>query len=124
MKTLDINKIQTLMVNGDGNVKMPFKLTGEFFRLLRVFSILEGVCKELDPNFNYFDVLQNYVSDILFDQEFIIYKTQADFNTLVGASASSTELNSVTVDAASGFKNVNYALVMNAILIVMMLFKG
>ena len=80
MKTLDFTQIAPTNTT---NVKMPFILTGEFFRLIRVFGVLEGLCKELDPNFNYFDVLQNYASDIFMDQDFIIYKTRADFGSLV-----------------------------------------
>lgn len=81
LRTLNIIEISKLM--NSSNVKMPFKLTGTFFRLVRVFGILEGVCKELDPNFTYTDVLQEFSTDVMFDREFLIYKTSTDIASIL-----------------------------------------
>lgn len=101
IRTLDINEITQLTkitdtegsvqsnsktVNknkNNNNPKMPFKLTGEFFRLVRVFGILEGVCKELDPDFNYTDVLSDFSSEMMWDSDFILYKSTNDLNVLI-----------------------------------------
>lgn len=81
LRTLNIKELSNLM--NSSNVKMPFKLTGNFFRLVRVFGILEGVCKELDPAFNYTDVLQEFSTDVMFDREFIVYKTSTDIASML-----------------------------------------
>jgi ubiquinone biosynthesis protein len=82
IKTLNLNELKPLAVQAK-NVKIPFKLTGDFFRLVRVFGILEGLCKELDPEFNYTDVLETFSTEILFDTDFMMYKTNKDLSTIM-----------------------------------------
>lgn len=129
MKTLDINKINPANISasmgstdGSMNNRMPFKLTGNFFRLLRVFGALEGLCKELDPKFNYFDVLQNYVSDILFDQDFIVYKTRADFISLVQSNNIQQPPLDKSTNQSSNSK-VNLIVGMNFVLLMLVFIK-
>ena len=76
MKTLDISVFKVFKDERN----MPFKPTGNVFKLIRVFGIIEGLCKNLDPDFNYFTVLQNYITYFLLDEEFLLYKSRSDIN--------------------------------------------
>jgi predicted unusual protein kinase regulating ubiquinone biosynthesis (AarF/ABC1/UbiB family) len=79
MRTIDINVFREQAAE---NFELPLKLNGKIFRLLRVYGILEGICKELDPDFNYFDLLDNYMTSLILDEDFIIRKVQRDFGYL------------------------------------------
>jgi len=45
----------------------PFLISSKFVLLLRGISILEGVCKKLDPNFNFRKTLDPYINDFIVD---------------------------------------------------------
>lgn len=75
MKTIDISRLS----NSHGpNIKLPLKLTDDVFRLVRVYGIMEGTCKLLDDDFNYFDVLSSFLVDMFGDEEFMRYKISVD----------------------------------------------
>lgn len=59
---------------------LPFKLDTELFFLFRSFSILEGVCKEIDPKFNYTTLMTNLFLDII-DLDTILEKGQSDMES-------------------------------------------
>ena len=59
---------------------LPFKLDTELFFLFRSFSILEGVCKEIDPKFNYTSLMTNLFLDII-DLDTILEKGQSDMES-------------------------------------------
>lgn len=81
LKTIDIS--QFAIIQQGPQVKLPLKLTEKVFKLIRVYGILEGTCKELDPKFNYFDLLPSYMTDIFFDEDFILYKASSDLQSLM-----------------------------------------
>lgn len=81
MRTIDINTFKTSGLAADGAI--PIRVSNTIVRIVRVFGTLEGTCKELDPNFNYFDLLETYVDSVLIDDEFLMYKISADTNTLL-----------------------------------------
>lgn len=76
MKTIDIRVFQGLETKND---KLPLHLNGKIIRIIRVYGILEGVCKELDPTFNYFQLIDDKISDLALDADFLRYKIQKDF---------------------------------------------
>lgn len=82
LQTIDISKLSK--THGP-TVKLPLKFTDKVFRLVRVYGALEGACKELDKNFNYFDLLSNYIGDIFMDEEFIRFKVVADTSSLLNS---------------------------------------
>lgn len=55
----------------------PLKVSGSFFYLVRSFSIIEGVCKTLDPSYNTNDLIMRYIdeSDIMEDMFMETLKT-------------------------------------------------
>jgi predicted unusual protein kinase regulating ubiquinone biosynthesis (AarF/ABC1/UbiB family) len=83
IKTIDI-KVFT-MSDKEVFKSLPVKLDGVIFRLIRVFGLIEGICKDLDPNFNYNTVFMKYVDTLVMDQDFIDYKIRSDLRSILGA---------------------------------------
>lgn len=75
MRTIDIRVFDGLHTPSD---KLPIHLNGKIIRILRVYGILEGICKELDPTFNYFQLLDDKVMDLALDADFLDYKVRKD----------------------------------------------
>ena len=79
MRTLDVKVFMGLVKE---NEKLPIHLSGKIIRILRVYGILEGICKELDPTFNYFTLLDEGSIDLVFDAKFIDYKVKKDLGLM------------------------------------------
>lgn len=77
MRTIDIKVFEGLQKS---NEPLPLHLSGKIIRIIRVYGILEGVCKELDPTFNYFKLLDDKVIDLVLDANFIDYKVRKDID--------------------------------------------
>lgn len=78
MKTIDINTFKSGTMMANGNVKIPMRINNTIIRIIRIFGMVEGTCKELDPSFNYFDLLETYIDAIFFDDDFLLYKISTD----------------------------------------------
>lgn len=81
IKTIDVKVFQ--MSDKEVFQQLPVKFDGTIFRLIRVFGIIEGICKDLDPNFNYNTVFVKYIDMLLMDNEFLDYKIRSDIKTLM-----------------------------------------
>lgn len=79
MRTIDIKVFEGLHTPSD---QLPIHLNGKIIRILRVYGILEGICKELDPTFNYFKLLDDKVMDLALDATFLDYKIRKDMSML------------------------------------------
>jgi hypothetical protein len=44
--------------------------------------MLEGICKELDPQFNYFTLVDDKAMDLLLDVNFLDYKARKDMASM------------------------------------------
>tara|TARA_B100001559_G_scaffold311454_1_gene307981 strand:+ start:2484 stop:4025 length:1542 start_codon:yes stop_codon:yes gene_type:complete len=70
-----LNYLETLdggvIVNDDFAAQLaqekPFTVPSSFIYLAKSFSIIEGICKELDPDFNYFTYLEPMIQDEIED---------------------------------------------------------
>ena len=82
MKTIDINTFRTSNLMEGGNVKIPMRINNTIMRIIRIFGMVEGTCKQLDPTFNYFDLLESYIDSIFMDDEFLLYKINTDIGLL------------------------------------------
>ena len=80
IKTLDIDIIYN---SHNPDVKLPLVLNDKIFRLIRVFSILEGVCKKLSKDFSYLDLLDEYTAMIFMDVDFLVFKASRDIGTVM-----------------------------------------
>jgi predicted unusual protein kinase regulating ubiquinone biosynthesis (AarF/ABC1/UbiB family) len=81
IKTIDVKVFN--MSDKEVFQKLPVKFDGVIFRLIRVFGIIEGICKDLDPSFNYNTVFVKYLDMLLLDNEFIDYKIRSDIKSLI-----------------------------------------
>lgn len=79
MKTINVKVFSDLQKSND---KLPLHLTGKIIRIIRAYGILEGVCKELDANFNYFQLIDDKIADLAFDSQFLDYKVRKDIDAL------------------------------------------
>jgi predicted unusual protein kinase regulating ubiquinone biosynthesis (AarF/ABC1/UbiB family) len=80
LETLDFNSLKTSLLQqqlqGGGDVNI--RVNPDFLSLFRVFSLLDGTCAKLDPNFNYIEVLRPYTTTMLRDVEFMRLRAQKD----------------------------------------------
>jgi predicted unusual protein kinase regulating ubiquinone biosynthesis (AarF/ABC1/UbiB family) len=79
METIDYRTLQKLY---KPNAELPVKLEGKVLRIVKAFGTLEGLCKELDPDFNYFQLLDAYISVAALDEDFLVYKIDQDVKRL------------------------------------------
>ncbi|KAG2424984.1 hypothetical protein HXX76_014142 [Chlamydomonas incerta] len=82
VRTLDIGVFSEVV--GTSNTRLPLVYSGRIFRVLRVFGTLEGMCKELDPAFNYFTLLDTMASSLVLDEEFLMHKVTKDLKRVLG----------------------------------------
>ena len=79
LETIDYKRLAEMY---DPNASVPIKLEGKLLRIIKVFGLLEGICKELDPDFNYFQLMDVYVSETLLDEDFLVFKISQDMKRL------------------------------------------
>ncbi len=76
MKKVDVQVLVETMNNGSMRGDLAIKFAPIVFRVIRVFSLLEGICKDLDPEFNYDKVFAKYMQ--VMDSEYVGYKVNSD----------------------------------------------
>lgn len=85
MKTIDItiftNELKSL--DKDTIISIPIKLDSVVFRIIRSFGLIEGICKELDEEFNYIPLFYKYSRVLSQDAEFIDYKVRNDIKIIL-----------------------------------------
>ena len=69
IETLDVNNFKLEYLDVFDTSELNFMLSSKFVMLLRGITILEGVCKELDPSFKYSRNLDKYIKKIVFNIE-------------------------------------------------------
>lgn len=82
LKSIDINVLKTEIMNNHSIEMLPVKFDEIIFRIVRVFGLIEGICKDIDPDFNYTSVFNSYFDDIVLDSEFIDYKVRSDIKKM------------------------------------------
>ena len=79
MRTVDVTVFKSLITNDkETYTKLPVKFDAIIFRIIRVFGLVEGICKDLDPTFTYTKVFSKYTETLFTDPEFIEYKIKSD----------------------------------------------
>jgi predicted unusual protein kinase regulating ubiquinone biosynthesis (AarF/ABC1/UbiB family) len=80
LESQDFNTLKTALlqqqVQGGGDVNI--RVNPDFLSLFRVFSLLDGTCAKLDPNFNYIEVLRPFTTTMFRDTEFMRVRAQKD----------------------------------------------
>ena len=82
VENLDIQDFKVGFIEKIKPTSMPFLISSKLLVLLRGLGLLEGVCKKLDPEFNYKKILDPYISDYLVDVNYIEDRVKSDFNTI------------------------------------------
>jgi predicted unusual protein kinase regulating ubiquinone biosynthesis (AarF/ABC1/UbiB family) len=82
LETLDIKTLQSSIRNQElfsANTDISkLKVDPDFLALFRVFSLLDGTCSQLDPEFNYIDSLAPFTQDLFSDMTFFDYRIKTD----------------------------------------------
>jgi len=83
LENLDTNRlVMNLMIDPEVDVnRLPFRLDDKLFFLFRSMAVLEGVCKNVDPGFNYQYVIANMLFEFM-DSDTIVRKVAQDLNNL------------------------------------------
>lgn len=58
--------------------KVPVELDTTTLTILRTYSLLEGLCKELDPKFSYQSIITKNIEMLFLDLEYIMYRIEKD----------------------------------------------
>lgn len=58
--------------------KVPVELDSTTLVILRTYSLLEGLCKELDPQFSYQKILTKNIEMLFLDLDYILYRVEKD----------------------------------------------
>lgn len=82
IEKMDINDFKISYIDKIDKSNMPFLISSKFLLLMRGISILEGLCKQLDANFNYKKPLDNYISDYLINIRYLESKAMSDISAI------------------------------------------
>jgi predicted unusual protein kinase regulating ubiquinone biosynthesis (AarF/ABC1/UbiB family) len=81
----NINEFQMSVVNQGIELDLPFKINPKLIMVFRSLSLLEGICKNLDPDFNYFSVFDRIMGDVFLDMDYLDHRARKDiFSFLEG----------------------------------------
>lgn len=98
IETLDVDNFKIEYLDVFDTSELNFMLSSKFVMLLRGITILEGVCKDLDPTFKYSRNLDAYINKIVFNIENLEKKIGSDMGKFIQAKNNSRKLsNSVTL---------------------------
>jgi predicted unusual protein kinase regulating ubiquinone biosynthesis (AarF/ABC1/UbiB family) len=75
---LNINDFRVSYIDKIDLDETQFLISSKYLLLLRGIAILEGVCRNLNPNFNYRDVLDPFISEFTFDLQYLEKKGTRD----------------------------------------------
>lgn len=82
-ETVDFKEFQLSMINSDfDDMELPFKINSKLIMVFRSMSLLEGICKDLDPDFSYFKVINMLVGDVFLDMDYIDHRARKDLFSL------------------------------------------
>lgn len=100
LDTLDVKdlSISNLDLSTLGS-RVPIQLDPITLRIFRSVTILEGLCKQLDPDFSYKNVLSSNIESMMLDNDYIVYRINRDLGTLMGRSQPSALESVDGVDA-------------------------
>lgn len=105
LETLDFSTLrsaiagQEILSSFQSSARQKVNLDQNFLSLFRVFSLLDGTCSLLDPNFNYFRALAPFSETILRDPDFVQNRIVRDMQKLqnYGTIAQRTDENILRV---------------------------
>lgn len=99
LETLDFQQVRDSLLDNDlvRQSKITFKVNQDFLSMVRVFSLLDGTCIRLDPNFDYNGALRPYVSEVMTDVRFMDVVARKDLQKIVSLPKSIKNLEKKSV---------------------------
>jgi predicted unusual protein kinase regulating ubiquinone biosynthesis (AarF/ABC1/UbiB family) len=82
VESADIKEFKVSYIDKLNTTAAPFLISSKFVLLLRGISILEGVCKELDPAFNFKKTLDPYIDELILDVNYFEARAMSDLGIL------------------------------------------
>lgn len=79
---LDIDDFKMTFIDRIDTSEMPFVTSSKFLLILRGLSIIEGICKKLDPTFNYREVIEKYIDESVIDFQYLEKKAMMDIDNM------------------------------------------
>ena len=83
---LDIDNFKLSYLDKIDQSEMQFLISSKFILLLRGITILEGVCKNLNPDFNYREILDPFISDFIIDVQYLERRGKKDLSRFRSAN--------------------------------------
>jgi predicted unusual protein kinase regulating ubiquinone biosynthesis (AarF/ABC1/UbiB family) len=102
----DLNQFKLEYIDKLNVYSTPFIISSKFILFLRGLSILEGVCKELDEDFNFKTSIEPYFNDLMFNIDYIETKAKTDINNFLTIQKDN-KINDVKLEVIqSNIKNI------------------
>ena len=101
LKTVDFTKLRSSILDNEAlqQSQIGFKVDNDFLALFRVFSLLDGTCVYLDPNFSYIEALGPFSQAVFQDAEFIESRIRRDINVFANRLAGGSTNASKAADS-------------------------
>lgn len=80
LDNLDINNFKIGYLDKIDQTEMQFLISSKFILLLRGITILEGICKNLNPKFSYRETLDPFISDFIIDMDYFERRGKRDIS--------------------------------------------
>jgi predicted unusual protein kinase regulating ubiquinone biosynthesis (AarF/ABC1/UbiB family) len=127
-ETVDFKEFQLSMIESDLGMDLPFRINPKLIMVFRSLSLLEGICKDLDPTFSYFKVIDMLMKDVFLDMDYIDHRARKDLFALFDTNTSNTQMETIqnTIDQNNKkyMKNMNSTLKeYQKILVLLVLFN-
>lgn len=87
LDNLDINDFKVSYLDRIDQSQMQFQIASKFILLLRGITILEGICKALNTNFSYREVLDPFINEFVIDVDYLERRGTRDLARLTGATS-------------------------------------
>jgi predicted unusual protein kinase regulating ubiquinone biosynthesis (AarF/ABC1/UbiB family) len=82
IEKVDITYFKENFIDKLNSTELPFLINSNFLLILRGLTILEGVCKTLDPDFNYVEVINEYNKSFPLDIKYFEVRALQDIENL------------------------------------------
>lgn len=84
IQTLDINEFSIADIDIQSmESKIPVVLDEITIKMLRTYTLLEGICKKIDPNFTYKNVIMDNIEMLFLDIDYIYYRIGKDLDKIL-----------------------------------------
>jgi predicted unusual protein kinase regulating ubiquinone biosynthesis (AarF/ABC1/UbiB family) len=79
--------IKSFSLSSNMSLDPPFKINPQLILVFRSLSLLEGICKQLDPKFSYYNVVEAFIGDMIFDFEYVEHRARKDLYNFFNGDA-------------------------------------